>query len=176
MALVKKKNIKTASVVPRKQRLPPETFELVQRSVPIICVDLVVLRKVVQQGYEALLIKRKIYPERGTWCLIGGRVLKNETILGAIRRQALRELGVRVKILPPWSSSRPILVSEALRADPQKHYVSLLYPVVITGGTIRDDGPEFDAVQWCTEKTIPRTMGFIHKKQLLCAFKGLGRV
>ena len=78
---------KSKTVVPQSRWIPDELFQAIQRSVPIPCVDLIILRK--NRGtIETLLIKRKIYPEQGKWCLVGGRILKDETTKQAIARQA----------------------------------------------------------------------------------------
>ncbi len=59
-------------------------------SVPIPCVDLVVVRP----PDKILLTRRTIAPYRGCWHLPGGMVRKGEKISDAARRIAMSELGV----------------------------------------------------------------------------------
>jgi len=70
-----------------------ETYELVKSLVPICCVDLIVHR-----GEQVLLCHRNNEPDKGQWALPGGRVLKRELLEEAVRRKAMEELGIEVKI------------------------------------------------------------------------------
>jgi len=70
-----------------------KTYELVKSLVPICCVDLIVHR-----GEQVLLCHRNNEPDKGQWALPGGRVLKGETFEEAVRRKAMEELGIEVKI------------------------------------------------------------------------------
>ena len=85
-------------VIPSNKIIPPGLFGKMQASLPISCIDLVILKDFGNTP-EVLLIRRRIKPEKGKWCLIGGRVLKDERLREAIDRQAKHELGVQVKIL-----------------------------------------------------------------------------
>ena len=158
----------TRSVVPKNKLLSPAVYTLVTQSVPIVCVDLVIFRR---RGrlLETLLIKRKISPEIGKWCIIGGRILKNESIEESIVPQAKRELGLTVKILKPWNARKPAGVFNAPWADAKKHYVSLTYPVIIVRGAPRAFGPEFSEAKWFAVNRIPARMGFSHREQVLFA-------
>lgn len=162
MAMVAKTRPKS-SVIPQADWLPDRLFKQMQASMPIACVDLAIIRKRVT--YELLLIKRKIYPEAGQWCLVGGRILKNESTIQAIARQAARELGIAVKVMRPWSETHPFRVDNCPTADKQKHYISLLYPVRISSGRPRLAGPEFDDCRWFPLSALPERMGFIHLDQ-----------
>ncbi len=153
------------TVVPKSRWIPDELFQQIQRNIPVACVDLLVLRK--HAGtVETLLIKRKIYPEQGKWCLIGGRILKNEYTKDAIRRQAQEELGLSVKILPPWNEIMPFGVFNDPKSDKQKHFVVLAYPVMITRGRLNASGPEFSEARWFAFSKLPQTLGFYHAKLL----------
>ncbi|MBU2264631.1 DUF4916 domain-containing protein [Patescibacteria group bacterium] len=150
-------------VVPRNGFLPKKTFDLIQKSIPVVCVDLVILRN---HHSELLLIKRRIEPETGKWCLIGGRVLMGERLSMAISRQTRRELGVKVSILPPFGPNFPAFIDADPKADPQKHAVALTYPVTISPNrTLNLEGPEFSKTKWFKLKKIPK-LGFNHKKAL----------
>jgi len=150
-------------VVPDKGFLPKETFDLIQRSIPVVCVDLVVLRN---DYSEVLLVRRKIEPEAGKWCLIGGRMLLGEKLPTTIKRQSQRELGVNVSVVPPFGPNFPAFIDDNPKADPQKHAVALTYPATIApGSTLNLEGPEFSETAWFKLTRLPK-MGFNHKKAL----------
>lgn len=156
-------------VIPEKQFLPKETFDLIQKSIPIVCIDLVVLRN---NRSEVLLVKRKIEPEAGKWCLIGGRMLLGEKLPMTIKRQSQRELGVNVSIIPPFEPNFPAFIDDNPKADPQKHAVALTYPVTISpDSTLNLEGPEFSETKWFRLSTLPKKMGFNHKKALAATMR-----
>ncbi len=149
-------------VIPQAKRIPDKLFQEIQGNVPIPCVDLVVIRRM-ETDPEILLIKRDIQPEKGKWCLIGGRVLKDERLGEAIDRQAKHELGVQVKILEGFDETRPF-VFDAPDADPQKHSIAHVYPVEIVKGELMSKGPESDEIRWIPVNKLPTKMGFNHRE------------
>lgn len=155
---------KEKTVVPRSRWIPDELFQAIQKTVPVACVDLIVLRRGRKNVAETLLIKRKIYPEQGKWCLIGGRILKDEYTKDTIRRQAKEELGVSVKIIPPWSEKHPFAVFNDPVSDKQKHFVALAYPVAVVKDTLKPSGPEFKEARWFPLDKLPPAarIGFYH--------------
>lgn len=159
------------SVVPQKSFLSNRVFNLMQASVPIVCIDLVILRRGPSSKTEILLIKRSLKTEIGKWCNIGGRVIKNERLAATIKRQAKKELGVSVAILPPWRPNCPLCVMDDPKADPQKHSITLVYPVTIKSGELKNCGPEFNDVRWFNAKKLPRPIGFNHRQELKAVLK-----
>lgn len=158
-------------VIPSNRLIPKKIFDIIQKFIPITTIDFIFLRKASNGSCEILLIKRRIYPERGKWCLLGGRVLKGETIQQAINRQAKRELGVRVKILLPYTLNNPIGVFSDSKADLQKHFISLVYPVIISDGNFKKAGPEFSEAKWFSINNIPFKLGFNHLEEIKYAIK-----
>ncbi len=161
---------KGETTIPVSKWIPDTLFQTIQKTTPIPCVDLIVLRENKKGSLETLLIKRKIYPEEKKWCLIGGRILKDEETKQAIARQAKEELGVSVKILGPWDEETPFAVYNDHRSDAQKHFVVLTFPVIITKGTISKSGPEFSEAKWFSLDALPTPLGF-HHKHALAMFK-----
>jgi len=153
------------SVIPRKRLLSSEVFNLIQKSVPIATIDLAILRKK-DNEIEILLIKRKIYPEQNKWCLIGGRILKGEKLKDTIKRQAQKELGISVSVIPPWRGDSPIRIFSDPKSDRQKHFICSLYPVSIKAGVIKKSGPEFSEVKWFSLKKLPKNLGFNHLQEI----------
>ena len=162
---------KAKTVVPRSHWIPEKLFQQIQKSMPIPTVDLIILRTGHRGTAETLLIKRKIYPDQGKWCLIGGRILKGEHTQDTIKRQAREELGVAVKIVPPWSKIMPFAVFNDPNSDKQKHFVALAYPVVITRGIMNANGPEFSEARWFSLNKLPARIGFYHRKVLVSISK-----
>lgn len=162
----KRNNRTEDTVVPKSKWIPDKLFQTIQQSVPIACVDLIILRKNSENIIETLLIKRKIYPEIGKWCLIGGRIIKGERVSDTIRRQAKIELGVSVDIVSPWNENTPIMSLSDPLSDAQKHFVVLVYPVTISGGQIKKSGPEFSEAKWFSLEKTPDVLGFAHRQEL----------
>ena len=167
-----KKVSKYKKVVPANKYIPQGLFNKIQKSVPIVCVDIVFLRRS-NDGAEILLFKRAIFPEQGKWCVPGGRMLKGETIQRVINRQAERELGVKVKILSPFTSNNPAGVFSDPVTDVRKHFVSLAYPVLITGGQPRKSGPEFSEFRWFSINKLPPRLGFNHLEEIKYVIKAV---
>lgn len=67
-------------------------YRQISANIPIPCVDLVITNEI-----EFLLIKRKNKPAQGKWCVPGGRVMENETLLQAAKRIARQETGLNIK-------------------------------------------------------------------------------
>lgn len=171
MAKINTMHKKEKTVVPRSRWIPDELFQAIQKNMPVACVDLLILREQKGLVFETLLIKRKIYPAQGAWCLIGGRILKGEYTKDAIKRQAKEELGVSVRILPPWNENMPFAVFNDPISDKQKHFVALAYPVVITKGRVKSSGPEFSEAQWFLLNKLPTKIGFYNRTALKMLFR-----
>jgi len=54
---------------------------------------------VVVKGNDFLLVKRKVEPRKGCWCIPGGGVKLGETIRDAITREILEETGVEAEVV-----------------------------------------------------------------------------
>ncbi len=70
-----------------------EPYQQIHKVMPIPCVDIVL----VKDG-QFLLAKRQNKPAQGQWWLPGGRVLKGETLEGAVARKMKQETGLKVSI------------------------------------------------------------------------------
>ena len=166
---------KVDSVIPQALLIPADLFGRIQKNVPIVCVDLVIIRQK-PAGIEVLLIKRKLVIGFGKWCLIGGRVLKGETLAQAVGRQARRELGISVAFVPPWHANSPVWVSDEPDADPQKHSICMVYLVVIDSGVPAASGPEFSESRWFKIEELPENIGFNHRHEIEVTLKALARI
>ncbi len=69
---------------------------------PLVTVDVVV-----KKGNEFLLIKRRELPVKNQWCIIGGRLLFDESLLSGAKRQLREEANIK-----SVKSIRPVGVKE----------------------------------------------------------------
>lgn len=111
--------------------LPAEIYAEIERAIPIACVDFVPLRESESKATEVGLILRQS-PFGIVWCHLGGRILRGETMAGAIRRHALDTLGTAV----------------ALSGDPQPNYVYQWFPpdVAPEDAPVHGDDPRKHAI------------------------------
>lgn len=77
--------------------IPTNQYKDILNVLPILCVDIVARNS----SGEYLLIKRKNEPKKGRWWVIGGRVLKGETLEQAVIRKVKEETGIKVKKMKP---------------------------------------------------------------------------
>ena len=77
--------------------IPLDQYRKIMKVLPILCVDLIVQNT---RG-EYLLIKRANEPKKGRWWVIGGRVLKGETLEAAAARKLKQETGLKAKDMRP---------------------------------------------------------------------------
>ncbi len=167
-----------SKVIPEGSLIPEPLYQQIAGLVPIPCVDLVIVRRGEREP-EVLLIKRAIPPEKDKWCIIGGRVIggrevQPEGLAGAITRQANRELGIDVSVLPPWDEHHPVAVFDDPNCDPAKYPIVLVYPIEIVRGDVRT-GPESSEVRWCPYSQLPEVMGFTHRQEVEAVMSELYR-
>ncbi len=167
-----------SSVIPEIERIPEPLYQQIAGLVPIPCVDLVIVRRG-ERETEVLLIKRAIPPDKDKWCIIGGRVIggrevQPERLSGAIQRQAERELGIEIKVLPPWDPNHPLVVFDDPDCDPAKYPIVMVYPVEVVRGDVRT-GPESSEVRWFPYSRLPDVMGFTHRREVEAVMSELAR-
>jgi ADP-ribose pyrophosphatase YjhB (NUDIX family) len=73
--------------------LVKKEFDDIYSKVPRLTVEIILRNK----GGEVYMTKRAIEPCKGQWHLPGGTVYFGESLLEAVRRVALRELGIKVQ-------------------------------------------------------------------------------
>ncbi|MFH0936778.1 MAG: NUDIX domain-containing protein [Candidatus Daviesbacteria bacterium] len=139
--------------------LPKEEFDYIYSKVPRLCVDLAV---VTSQGI--LLTKRSITPYKGMWHTPGGTVLKKELLTDTVKRVALDEIGVNVKI-------RKILgIMEILReGESEKHTVSVYFLVTTLSNNFKNS-QQSDKIKFFP--ALPKNM-VPHQKKFLTEYLSL---
>jgi ADP-ribose pyrophosphatase YjhB (NUDIX family) len=135
--------------------IPEDEYELIQRRVPIACVDLLPLKP---DRSAVGLIRRETYGGEEGWCLIGGAVLKDEELLDAIRRHVKSTLGP--DFLPDLSRAQPLTTIQYFTDprlgdfhDPRKHAIALTYAAPCIGtAAARGEAREF---RWFKRDQLP---------------------
>jgi len=138
-------------------------YDLIRASVPIVCVD--VLLRLAADPNQVGLIRRVTYDRKEGWCLVGGRVLLNESLREAVERQ------LRVSV-PGVNPRMPTLgfvdmfeyFSAAGRGrlhDPRKHDIGLTFAVDCEG-TGRPQGEALEFRWWHRDELAGLSFGFGH--------------
>ena len=79
--------------------LPDDVYATIESSMPIVCVDFVLVRRCADGRVAELGLIERESPFGRVWCHLGGRVRRGETIVQAIRRHVEESLtGVRIDI------------------------------------------------------------------------------
>lgn len=114
--------------------IPQDEWATIVRNVPIVSVDLVVLR-----DGGVVLGKRENEPAKGEWFVPGGTVLKHETLEEAVHRVAEAELGTDVRIERRLGAYEHFYETADLPDVDGKHYLANAYVVTPVDATLRPD-------------------------------------
>jgi ADP-ribose pyrophosphatase YjhB (NUDIX family) len=148
----------------QKGRLRQRTFRAIQLRIPIACVDVLPVREGIASGKEVGLIFRETPNQGRRWCLIGGRLLINESFRTAIIREVTGALGEKVQCAVN-DPLQPMYVAEYFSQkrkgklyDPRQHAIGLTFQVQIKGKI--DPRGETLKYQWFDVREIPRPADF----------------
>lgn len=134
--------------------IPTEQYQQIIEVLPILCVDVVVTNA---RG-ECLLIKRANQPRQGEWWVIGGRLLKGETLEQAAVRKVLEETSLRVEAVSPIGYYEALSQENPFGLAPPLHAVSVVFSTVVDDGQpIRLDDQSLD---WKYSKKLPAEFRF----------------
>jgi colanic acid biosynthesis protein WcaH len=106
-------------------RLPLAEYKKILSSVPIVCIDCLV----VNDKGEFLLVKRKNQPLKDEYWVPGGRLHKNERLADAVHRKMREELGVEVEIIRNVGFFEEFYDRTAEEASGGVHCISVVYLV-----------------------------------------------
>ena len=137
--------------------IPEELYKEIASRVPILCVDLLPLR--VGNRLEVGLIRRQTPNGGEGLCLVGGAVLRNESIDDAVHRHVKFTLGEGFRVVPHTLSLRQVdqYFTEAIPGrlqDPRKHAVSLVHTAACDG-TAEPQGEAID-FEWFPADGLPQ--------------------
>ena len=142
--------------------IPDDLWKTIQQIVPIACVDVLLLKadSDVVGATQIGLIKRKA-PSGPGWCLVGGRVMRNETIGEAISRHLDVTLGKAISYTLE-SNPQPLHVEqyftyprEVGRVDPRQHSIALTFAVRIGGAPVPQPRSEATEFGWFDLSKLP---------------------
>jgi ADP-ribose pyrophosphatase YjhB (NUDIX family) len=161
--------------------LSEKDYRFITSSVPIVCIDVIPVR-LNESHIELGAIIRKTGTESGKIALIGGRIVKNESISDAIRRHLKKDLNVSdFKYSPLNSEDNPIIVqqyqhstlesSSVICFDPTKHSIGLTYLIEIS----QEPKPANEASKflWLKQGDIDESFAFRQDIVFRKAFKKL---
>lgn len=134
--------------------IPRILHKNVMKFVPLPAVDAVIVK-----NNKVLMIKRRIEPFRGFWCLPGGFLEYGETVEEGVIREVWEETGLKTII------KTLIGVYSNPRRDPRGHTVSSAFLLEIRGGKVKLN-EESSEYKWFALKNTPDKVGFDHKEIL----------
>jgi ADP-ribose pyrophosphatase YjhB (NUDIX family) len=138
--------------------IPQHEYELILSRVPILCVDLIPLST--DEPAKVGLINRDTYDGGAGWCLVGGAVIRDESLTDAVTRHLQATLGADISL--EADSLRLLSVVQYFTDpalgkmhDPRKHAVSLTYTGRCAGqAQVRTSGEAHD-FDWFSREELP---------------------
>ena len=131
--------------------LPDEEYRQVCKSVPILCIDLIIRNN---QTGEFLLVKRTNEPLKGEWWVVGGAVRLGEVDMGkAACRIANDELGINVFNLHPIG-----YYTEQYADTPHgpKHTLSIVFSCEVGVTQVEHIQLDEQSTEWKFDTELPR--------------------
>ncbi len=104
-----------------------EEYRKILEVLPILCVDIIAQNS----AGEYLLIKRANEPKKDVWWVIGGRVLKGETLNEAVKRKVKEETALDVTDLKPIGYFELVQGANPFGLPFEYHTVSVVFSAVI---------------------------------------------
>ena len=132
-------------------------------AVPIVCVDVLPMRT--GHGADEIGLILRDTPHQGRrWCLVGGRVFRDESLVDAVARHLWGTLGAEIRFdLHP--DAQPIYVSQYFTTerdgalvDPRQHAVAMNYCIEVSGPVVaQGEAHEF---RWFDRLRLPAAYEF----------------
>lgn len=163
--------------------LSDEEYRRVRETVPIVCVDVVTVRVTPDATVGEIGLILRDTPHQGRrWCLVGGRVRKDETLAEAAARHLHETLGPSIRFrLDP--DPQPVYVSQYFTIrrpvgviDPRQHSVAMNFVVPIEGEPV-PAGEAYD-FRWVSRSALPTSdeFGFEQDRVLRAVLERAGSV
>jgi ADP-ribose pyrophosphatase YjhB (NUDIX family) len=161
-------------------RLHKPVYDLVVSSVPILCVDVFPVNISTTEPSIGV-IERATGPEKNKLALIGGRVLKHETIARAIGRHLFDAFeSDEFSFYPGNDEGTPFYVAQYAHAstseglyDPTKHSIALNFLIEINEPeVVQNEASDF---LWISKDQIPSTSSYNQHIVMMKAFEQLDR-
>lgn len=107
--------------------IPADEYARIIEALPILCVDVVVRNSM----DEYLLVKRANEPLKDQWWVVGGRVLKGETLEQAAIRKVREEIGLKVNFVEPIGYYEDTAEMNSFGLSTPLHSVSVVFSTVV---------------------------------------------
>jgi colanic acid biosynthesis protein WcaH len=107
--------------------IPIEYYKKIVEVLPILCVDVIIKNG---EG-EYLLIKRANEPLKGQWWVIGGRVLKGESLEQAAKRKVKEEVGLEIDNVQSMGYYEDSLETNPFCSAIPLHSISIVFSTII---------------------------------------------
>lgn len=107
--------------------IPNDLYAQIMEVLPILCVDVLLYNS---KG-QCLLVKRANEPLKGQWWVIGGRVLKGETLKQAAIRKVKEETGLIISSVKPVGYYEEISHTNRFGSITPLHAVSAVFSAVV---------------------------------------------
>jgi len=96
---------------------------------PIICVDIIIRN----HKDQYLLVNRVNEPLKDKWWVVGGRVLKGESITQAVLRKAKKEVGLQITHIRAMGYYEELYQIDPFGRETPYHTISIVYETKIIG-------------------------------------------
>ena len=127
-----------------------DTFKTVIKSSPLVSIDLIVRN---EQG-QVLLGKRTNRPAQGFWFVVGGRVLKDESLEHAFKRLIKVELGLD-EVASSFNGVYQHFYKDNFSEDKfSTHYIVLAYEIIFNGKLSSLPLEQHSNYEWFEEKGL----------------------
>lgn len=145
--------------------LSEDRYRELLETAAIPAVDILPARRIAT-GVEIGLILRDDAEGGRSWNLVGGRILRGESVADAASRHLASTLGDGIT-WRPRDFERPDTVGEYMPErrqgyafDPRKHAIALSYVIVIEDGLPEPRDEAFDFRWWSIDGVLPSPVGF----------------
>jgi 8-oxo-dGTP diphosphatase len=135
---------------------------------PAVTVDVVIMRRLPENGLELLLIRRAHPPFEGKWALPGGFVGENEALQEAAARELLEETGIDGLPIEQFG------VFGKPGRDPRGHTISIAFAGIVSDRPVSLAGDDAEAVAWYSKDSLP-PLAFDHDEIVREALDHLSR-
>ena len=129
--------------------IPTEHYKKIIEVLPILCVDIIIKN----HNGEYLLIKRANEPLKGKWWVIGGRVLKGESLEQAAKRKVKEEVGLEIDNVKSIGYYEDALETNPFCLTTPLHSISVVFSTIIEDEQIVT--LDYQSSDWKYTKELP---------------------
>lgn len=144
-----------------KTLLPTEVYKMIVGSIPIMCVDCVIYK-----DGKVLLVKRGNQPLKNRYWTPGGRVLKGEKLVDAVKRKVKEETGLTIKPISVVGFYEDFYKKNELGLD-MVHTTSIVFAASYVKGKVKLDS-QSKGYRWANKlpKDLTLQLMFINSKSI----------